>query len=132
MVEAIAQETPRKQISDVSFYIERFAGWLTSISWPPKSTGERLDAIDLVRLLAPWVEEAYQIVSPVLRDLSIHQAAELSRLLNQAMDIIEEIYSRGNERFAHAVLLLSPIEDLLIALSMIECGLLPPKTSYEQ
>lgn len=83
-----------------------------------RSTGSLSDRVDLLR---PWAEDIRLIIGPILR--APEAARQLRAILNGALDHIEAC-STQVERFADALILLHPVDDILVALSLADSGLL--------
>lgn len=102
-----------------------FGGWLlTDFARADRSVeAYALDPDELVHLLQPWVETMCRAITPWLRQIHPANAAALRTFLNHALDRVEHHCDRAEVRFAEVLLDLSPIEDLLTALSLAELGL---------
>jgi hypothetical protein len=103
--------------------------WLTD--WPVTQIccpNGNVEPTELASLLRPWMRDAHRVIGSVL--LVPEQAGELRSLFNRALDHLERACTERAQPFADFLILLSPIEDVLTALSMAERGLLVNSTMH--
>lgn len=112
--------------SPTTGFIAEFQAWvLTDFARADRSVeAYDLDCDALTSLLRLRVDLACQVIAPRLRELEPEDARVLRGLFNHTLDRIEQHCNRCEQRFADALLDLSPLDDVLIALALAEDGLL--------
>ncbi len=110
-------------VARLATFIRKFETWLfNEFRCPLNAEDERTpDPAELTLALLPWVSALRSLgLNGTLRDISPEQAAKLVCLINHALDQLEKEYVRSGAAAAVMMLALSPVDDILVFLSLAQ------------